>query len=733
MSVSQPVTPQSVASARSKNSDFDAAKVLRALRRRWVPCVLIGVPLAVLCGVAAFFALPAPYIATAEIYIKSYDDNLIFDTKEPQAEFRVRKETHQRRVTSRPVLTAALRGVEASQYGTLKNVADPVSWLAENISVRRAGQEFFTISLAGERPKEIADLVSKVAHAYMSEVVEAEINDRYDRMAELQTVLNGVEEELQIQRNVLSDLVKSSSSASSLQSSQKHEFNLNMQIEVRKQITQVEMELLRLRVRESVLGDETKVEPADVDIPDAALENLLAQERSYIAAKNNVDQMKRFLATTQSRVVSGHPSIAAAQAKLDAAESDLLATAEALKPVVLKKIEEQQKGSEQLRQDQLPDEIAQLEKARAALGKELEDWKVNEKESGLYSLQIDDATKELARLEALSDTLTREIRNREFELKNQKSRLPAQIMEDALVPTARNFKKKIAGTAGAAGGMLALVVGAFLFVDVRAGRINSSKELSDSLSLPLIASIPALPTSAMSNRAGSRRNRQKTMFWTSALKESVDAARTMLLSLAEREGLKSILISSAMPAEGKTTLSLHLATSLARAGRRVLLVDADLRRPSLSQVYGIAGAGVCEVVRGETTLEEAVVDGNVDGLSILPAGQFDEESLELIALNGFGDTMAQMREQWDFVIVDSSPVLPVCDGLLFAASVDSVIFAIRRDVSRRSLVAVALDRFRAIGKPVIGAVAIGLHDDPTGYSEMQKYQSRYYNRALVQV
>ncbi|MBA3315021.1 MAG: AAA family ATPase [Planctomycetota bacterium] len=717
--------------ARTPNGGLDVTTVLRSLRRRWAPCVFLGVPLAVVCGLAAFFFLPAPYVAIAEVYFKSYDDNLVFDTNEPQADFRVRKETHQRLVTSRDVLTAALRKLDVSAMKTFVGIQNPVEWLAENVSVRRAGDEFFTISLSGEEAKEIADIVNAVAGSYMSEVVEADVVKRRERLAELQKVIDGVEEDLKMKQEELRRLTEMTSSASSEQSSQKQNFVLEMQIEIRKQITQVEMALLQMRIRERVLGDAPKDDAKDELVPEDVLQNLLAREPAYADAKSRVDQMKRFVTATENRVAAGHRSIADARKRLELAEAELQQTALELKPVVLKQIEIEQKSSNVVSEQDLPNEIESLEKARAELDRELEQWKVTEQETGLYSLQIADATKELGRLEALNETLTTELERREFELKN--ARLPARIIEDAIAPTTRSFKKKLAGVGGAAGIALALVIGGFTALDMRGGRISTRQEISDTLSLPIIATIPALPNSAMSPASGSRRSRQKTIFWTSALKESIDAARTMLLSLAERDGMKTIMISSAMPSEGKTTLSLHLATSLARSGRRVILVDADLRRPSLSQVYGAEGPGVCEVIRGESTIDEVIVSGNIEGLSILPAGEFDEEVLERVALNGFGPALTELREQWDFVIIDSSPVLPICDGLLFATHVDGVIFAIRRDVSRRSLVAAALDRFRSVGKPVLGAVAIGLHDDPAGYSEMRRYQNRYgYSRALAE-
>jgi len=727
-------SPRAAKSA--SDTGIDVAAVLRSMRRRWVPSVLIGVPLAIAGGLAAFFLIPAPYVAVAEIYFKSYDDNLVFETNEPQAQFRTRKETHQRLVTSRDVLTAALRKLDVASLKTFAGVSHPVEWLADQIQVSRAGEEFFTISLSGEEPQEIADIVNAVAGAYMSEVVEDEVVNRRERLAELQRVLSGVDEDLLIQRKQLRDLTEVSNSATSKQAEQRQEHILNMQIEIRKQMTQIDTELVHLKVRQRLKDESGEQEPeaskTTEEIPTDVLQNWLEREPEYATAKSRVGQMKSLLERSQKLYDVGHPKLKSAEAQLANAEKELVETATRLEPTILRRIEaEQSTTTGEVAEQDIPEEIEFLERAKAELEKELDGWKVTEQQSGLYSLDIDAATKELGRLEALSDTLRSELERREFELKN--ARLPARIIEDAIAPSGRSFKKKFVGVAGAAGGALAFVICGFVFLDMRIGRISTPQEVSKTLDLPLLATLPALPPSAMSGNTSSRRQRQKTVFWTSALKESVDAARTMLLSLAAREELRTILISSAMPGEGKTTLSLHLATSLARSGRRVALIDADLRRPSLSQVYGADGPGLCEIIRGEATLAEVLVPGNIEGLSVLPAGQFDEEVLERAALNGLGNTLTELRETCDFVIVDSSPVLPICDGLLFANQVDGVLLSIRRDVSRRSLVAAALDRFRSVGKPVIGAVAIGLHDDPAGYSEMRRYQTRYgYTRALAE-
>ena len=254
-STSHTLVPQAAKSANDKG--VDVASVLRSVRRRWVPSVLIGVPLAVACGIAAFYFIPAPYVAVAEIYFKSFDDNLVFETNEPQAEFRTRKETHQRLVTSRDVLTAALRKLDVPSLKTFAGVVRPEQWLAENVQVTRAGEEFFTISLSGEQPKEIADIVNAVSDAYIDVVVDGDVDDRRLRLAELQKVLSGVEEDLVFQRGRLRKLTEESNSASSKQSEQRQEHILQMQIEIRKQMTQIDTELVHLKVRERLKDEST--------------------------------------------------------------------------------------------------------------------------------------------------------------------------------------------------------------------------------------------------------------------------------------------------------------------------------------------------------------------------------------------------------------------------------------------------------------------------------------------
>jgi capsular exopolysaccharide synthesis family protein len=171
------------------------------------------------------------------------------------------------------------------------------------------------------------------------------------------------------------------------------------------------------------------------------------------------------------------------------------------------------------------------------------------------------------------------------------------------------------------------------------------------------------------------------------------------------------MIASPGSGEGKTTLAGHLAASLARAGCRTLLADCDLRNPSLHQLFGIARApGVCEALTGTARVEEIVYPTSVDRLSFLPAGQYSDEAAFALAQGVLQGVFQRLRDDFDFIIVDSSPVLAVPDALMIGKSVNGVVFSIRPGVSQAPLVYAAYERLQELGLPFVGAVVNGVAD-----------------------
>jgi capsular exopolysaccharide synthesis family protein len=166
-----------------------------------------------------------------------------------------------------------------------------------------------------------------------------------------------------------------------------------------------------------------------------------------------------------------------------------------------------------------------------------------------------------------------------------------------------------------------------------------------------------------------------------------------------------VLVSSAVGGEGKTTLATHLSLSLARSGHRTLLVDFDLRHPAIDRVLDVPlEPGVAEVLRKEIDYPEAVQETSLKNLYVLPAGRADRRLLASLA-NGVVRTLFQrLRADYQFILVDTSPILPVPDARFLCRHVDGVVFSVLRDVSNVPNILAACEVLAGFGVRPIGAV-----------------------------
>src|SRR5205807_1473988 len=174
----------------------------------------------------------------------------------------------------------------------------------------------------------------------------------------------------------------------------------------------------------------------------------------------------------------------------------------------------------------------------------------------------------------------------------------------ALAPMDARLRQLLAA-GGAALAALALAAAGVAWWEFRGRRVNTVDEVVHGLGVNLIGAVPSVP--ALAQRSLARLSAPRDVYWHSVLTESVNAIRTMLLHAAGAGSLRVIMVTSATGGEGKTSLSSHLAVSLARAGRRTLLVDTDLRRPAVHQVFDLPqDPGLGDLLRAEVDIAEVI-------------------------------------------------------------------------------------------------------------------------------
>lgn len=159
--------------------------------------------------------------------------------------------------------------------------------------------------------------------------------------------------------------------------------------------------------------------------------------------------------------------------------------------------------------------------------------------------------------------------------------------------------------------------------------------------------------------------------------EAFRTLRTSLHYTADRESCRVILITSVGPGDGKTMTSSNLATSMAQAGDRVLLIDGDLRKPRCHRLFGVSNRrGLTNVLVDSVDMTEVVRESQVPGLSLLTSGPIPPNPAELLDSKRMEEVLQQARDSFDRVLVDTAPAGPVADASILASKVDGVILVI---------------------------------------------------------
>jgi polysaccharide biosynthesis transport protein len=213
----------------------------------------------------------------------------------------------------------------------------------------------------------------------------------------------------------------------------------------------------------------------------------------------------------------------------------------------------------------------------------------------------------------------------------------------------------------------------------------------------------------------------------SQMAESYRALRTSLLLSNLGAPPKVIMVTSARPQEGKTTTSINTAIVLAQKGVRVLLIDADLRRPSVHKTLGMGPrSGLSNVLTGSATLQQAITISPVlPNLYILPAGTPPPNPAELLASSNMRDLLAELREQYDHIVMDTPPTLSVTDAVVLSPRADATILVIRSGQTTKQALRRARDILMQVNAHVAGVLLNAVDLTSPDYYYYYEYQGKY--------
>ncbi|MEM6468598.1 MAG: AAA family ATPase [Planctomycetota bacterium] len=733
--------PEAYATDSDEGVVFNPLSALHSLRRCWkaaLPIALVG------SCVLAFLAwkLIVPnHSAVASLRLEANTTPLLFQTADQiygGRSFSVYKSTQAQLLRTPLVLSTALRDERVSGLKTVREQADPVRWLQEELNVEFPGDgEIMEVSIGTVSPTDCVALVEAVVRSYLDEVVLEERNNRLERLDTLRAAREKKQAIVRSLRTELKEMVSEhgAGDAESLtleQQAKLQQFGsmLTNLHTTEFQLLQAEGELKVLQTRFAASGQKwseddisagtSSAGQAGEDEGDIVLPHEIYSPE-VLKAQSRVTELDSRISAAKARYGRNHPETQslerqkvildrllqdridyemeriAWQRRLEGDETfvgidDPLKTAIAATEAKIESLSYQQ--------GVLVEKIGALENSFRQLGRS--------------SIDLEFQRNEIATSEETLKTISAEIEKTMIELE-QRSSIDLIAMPTESSPP--QLKKRLTATGG-----LAIVGFVLPFVffggwDLARRNVDSADSASSALAVSTLGTVPRVsqrlmdvPSTKLSLRGQKKR---------AELIESLDAAARMVLHQSRTMGHSVFMITSAVAGEGKTTTACRLAESLARAGKRVVIVDFDLRRPKVHRHFDVRRApGVKEMLYLGADLDQMLQSSRDPDLKVLAAGNHGVKLHEGASESELDPFFESLRSEFDIVIVDSCPVLPVVDARIVGAYCDGVILTLMRDRSRLKAASKACGYLREFGAKLIGTIVIG---ESSTY-----YQDEYY-------
>jgi capsular exopolysaccharide synthesis family protein len=319
-------------------------------------------------------------------------------------------------------------------------------------------------------------------------------------------------------------------------------------------------------------------------------------------------------------------------------------------------------------------------------------------------------------------------RAKETRIQQEVQQPDARVISYAQVPGAPSYPPKDEYMTTAFVLALGLALGLIYAIGMLDNGFRTAQQVTRLTGLPVLALLP------QASLKGEKAKYVEDLITNNSHTRFAESVNMLYSNLKwPRDGgpSKSILISSAMPKEGKTSTATSLVRRAALLGDKALLIDCDFRNPRATQELGLSHSpGLAEVVAGEARLEDALQFDEVSGASVLSCGRSEINPIALIGSEGFRSLLEKLKQRFDFIIIDSSPILAVAEPQILARAVDQTVVVVRWGKTPRKVAATAISQLQEYGARVSGATLAQV--DVTkqryyGYGEYGYYTNQIKN------
>jgi polysaccharide biosynthesis transport protein len=334
-------------------------------------------------------------------------------------------------------------------------------------------------------------------------------------------------------------------------------------------------------------------------------------------------------------------------------------------------------------------------------------WTESAKEANRLSSEFSVYEAKVAELRARETKLTEALAN--FEIRSDSKILKILRRANIASPIGKNVTKHL--VMGVIGGLV--VGGLILFLLNRTDdRMSSSSELLEHFVEPILGQIPDVADSRTQHGLPLLHHEDDRYTYAEAFR----SLRSSLIFMPNQADMKALLVTSAIPNEGKSTIASNLAVTMANAGGRILLVDADLRRGDIAQLMNIDGRhGLSNILRGEVPWREVVMDANTPNLSVIPRGPVTNQSSELLLRPEMQNILKEMKASYDLVIFNTAPILATDDTPTVAPHFDGALMVVRAQFTSARLTQNALNTLYQRQVNVLGLILNCVDTDTPDY------------------
>ncbi len=410
----------------------------------------------------------------------------------------------------------------------------------------------------------------------------------------------------------------------------------------------------------------------------------------YLEVSDALSRLKAERDETAIYMKSNHPKLVELDLEIDRQEG------------LLKIVRRQALNQVRDKKRYLSSELASLEIA-------VKEWEGKALEYSRKLAEFERINSQLDRLKKLHDQLLASTQS--IDINRNLAQETVSILEHASepIPIRVSFAKQI--LMGAAVGLV-LGVGLIILAGNLDSRVVSTEDISQRYEEPVLGVVPKEKPDASDKLGLLKPNDERVAF-----AEACRNIRSSMLYL-NQDGFRpqTLLVTSSVPGEGKTTISGNLSVALAFAASRTLLIDADMRRGRLHDVFEVpASPGLSELIQGDITLEGAIQKTHVENLDLITCGQYPSHPGDMLMSSRLEDIVEELKPRYDFILFDTPPVLATDDTPGFASKFDALIFVVRSGFTRTQHVKTALKNLHARKVPFYGFVLNGMDTQVLGF------------------